>query len=167
LIIGDVDIEVIGLFSRDLASFYSINEISKLLHKSYPYVNKRVNLMIKEGVLCKRNIGSSYLCYLNLSSKKTLALLMMVWSDRQERSKVGLDEGKISPGCSCILCIDKQLIAVSETPIKGTRQLSEEEFDAYLKKEGTKGILPVYGYERYIGAVRSIEGELRMGRLDW
>ena len=88
--------EILGIFDRDIYSLLSINQISKKLHKAYPYINAKVNELIKEGVLNKSQIGRSYLCSLNLNSEKTIALLSLMGTEKKEKilgriknSKVG------------------------------------------------------------------------------
>jgi hypothetical protein len=74
LIGNKLEQEIVGLF-RGLNEHYSINRISSLLNKSYPYIYKKVNFLIEEGVLTKINVGNSHLCSINLSNPKTVVLL--------------------------------------------------------------------------------------------
>ena len=62
---------IIAVFQNNLSNTYSINEISRILKKSYPNINKKSNYFLKEGILKKINIGKSYQCFLNLDSEKT------------------------------------------------------------------------------------------------
>jgi len=69
--------EIIGIFNRNISAFLSINKISKKLRKAYPYINTKVNQLIKEGILNKTVIGKSYLCSINLENDKAIALLIL------------------------------------------------------------------------------------------
>ncbi len=77
--------EIIGIFNRDISSFLSINQISKRLHKAYPYINSKVNSLINEGVLTKFNIGRSYQCSINLNSERAVALLTLNEVEKKEK----------------------------------------------------------------------------------
>jgi len=74
LIGNKLEQEIVNLF-RGLNEQYSINQISSLLNKSYPYIHKKVNFLIEEGVLTKINVGNSHLCSINISNPKTVVLL--------------------------------------------------------------------------------------------
>jgi hypothetical protein len=71
----NIENEIIALYSSNLVNIFSINQISKLLKKKYPYVNKKVGYLIENNVLNKIEVGKSYLCSLNLNNDKTLFLL--------------------------------------------------------------------------------------------
>jgi hypothetical protein len=78
VIVGDVDIEIMQLYSEDPTASYSINRIAQRLGKSYPYVNKRVGLLLEEGVLFKQVVGTTYLCSANLTNDLCIWLLGLV-----------------------------------------------------------------------------------------
>ena len=69
--------EIVSVYDNNIQSFYTINQISKKLKKTYPYINKKVSLMIDESVLNKNVVGNSYLCSLNLNNEKTVMLLTL------------------------------------------------------------------------------------------
>ena len=69
--------EIISVYDKNIYSFYSINQISKKLNKTYPYINKKVSYMIKENILKKYIMGNSYLCSPNLNNEKTVILLTL------------------------------------------------------------------------------------------
>jgi hypothetical protein len=75
---------IISVFQEDLSSTHSINQVSKLLKKSYPLINKKSNFFLKEGVLKKINIGRSYQCFLNMHSDKTKVLMAMNEINKKE-----------------------------------------------------------------------------------
>lgn len=75
LLIGnDFEQEIIALFDS-IKIAYTIHQISTKLKKAYPYVNKKVNEFIEEGIFKKLVVGRSYLCSLNLENEKTIVLL--------------------------------------------------------------------------------------------
>lgn len=78
--------QILGVFCEDLTTPHSINNISKTLHKAYPYINKKINLYIKEGIINKIVIGNSFLCYLNLQNEKTRALLSLLEISNREKN---------------------------------------------------------------------------------
>jgi hypothetical protein len=68
---------IIGVFQENICSAYTLNQISKKLKKAYPYINKKSNYFIKEGVLNKLLVGHSYQCSLNLENEKTKMFMAM------------------------------------------------------------------------------------------
>jgi hypothetical protein len=77
-VIGNkLELEIIGLFNRDINLLLSINQIAKKLNKAYPYINSKVNDLIKEGILNKVEVGRSYLCSINLENEKAIVLLSL------------------------------------------------------------------------------------------
>jgi DNA-binding Lrp family transcriptional regulator len=76
--------EILSIFNRDISSFLSINQISKRLKKSYPYINIKVNQLIEEGVLNKASVGKSYQCSINLNNEKAVALLSLNEVEKKE-----------------------------------------------------------------------------------
>ena len=76
--------DIISLFDSDFKACYSINRISQHLRKAYPYINKKVNQLIAEGILQQTVIGRSHLCSLNLKNPKTRALLALQEVCKQE-----------------------------------------------------------------------------------
>jgi hypothetical protein len=75
---------IINVFQEDLSSTYSINQVSKILKKSYPLINKKSNFFLQEGVLKKINIGRSYQCFLNMHNDKTKVLMALNEINKRE-----------------------------------------------------------------------------------
>lgn len=75
---------IVEVFQDDLSSTHSINQVSKILKKSYPIINKKSNLFLEEGVLKKINIGKSYQCFLDLNSEKARVLMALNEISRKE-----------------------------------------------------------------------------------
>ncbi|TAL51759.1 MAG: hypothetical protein EPN86_06035, partial [Nanoarchaeota archaeon] len=75
---NQLELSIIGLYSDDLTSGFTILQISKLLKKAYPYINRKVNEFISEGILKKTVVGKSYLCHLNIENNQTTILLTLI-----------------------------------------------------------------------------------------
>lgn len=71
---NDFEQEIIALFNA-IKTAYTINQISTKLNKAYPYVNKKVNEFIEDGIFKKLVVGKSYLCSINLANEKAIVLL--------------------------------------------------------------------------------------------
>jgi DNA-binding Lrp family transcriptional regulator len=65
---------ILGLY-RNVNVSYSILQISKKLHTSYPHVYNKVQQLVKQGILTQISVGPSNLCRLNLDNDMTLAML--------------------------------------------------------------------------------------------
>jgi hypothetical protein len=75
---------IINVFQNDLSSTFSINQVSKILNKSYPLINKKSNFFLKEGVLKKINVGKSYQCFLNMTDDNTKVLMAVNEINKKE-----------------------------------------------------------------------------------
>ncbi|MGV8087221.1 MAG: hypothetical protein ACP5N1_06345 [Candidatus Woesearchaeota archaeon] len=75
---------IIEVFQEDLSSTFSINRVSKILGKSYPLINKKSNLFLKEEILKKINVGNSYQCFLNMRNDKTRVLMALNEINKKE-----------------------------------------------------------------------------------
>jgi|GEM_PF-1328922 len=90
---------IVEVFQDDLSSTYSINQVSKILKKSYPIINKKSNFFLKEGVLKKINVGKSYQCFLNLGSDKARVLMAL--------NEIGKKESFIAKGKDSDILMDE------------------------------------------------------------
>jgi hypothetical protein len=68
---------IIEVFQNNLSTTFSINQISKILKKPYPLINKKSNIFLKEEILRKINVGRSYQCFLNMQNDKTKILMVL------------------------------------------------------------------------------------------
>ena len=68
--------EIIRAFSTGLNVELTINQISKLIKKSYAFTNKYTHDLIKKDVLKTKVIGSAILCSLNFDNNATIAALV-------------------------------------------------------------------------------------------
>ena len=75
---------IISVFQENLSSTYIINQVSKILKKSYPLINKKSNFFLQEGILRKINIGRSYQCFLNMQNDKTKVLMAVNEINKRE-----------------------------------------------------------------------------------
>ncbi|HYD03221.1 MAG TPA: hypothetical protein VEC16_02885 [Alphaproteobacteria bacterium] len=74
---------IVAVFQDDLSSTFSINQVSKILKKSYPIINKKSNNLLEEGILRKINVGRSYQCSLNMSNEKARILVALNEIDKK------------------------------------------------------------------------------------
>ncbi len=72
---SDIEQDIIALFDKNLKNVLTINKIASLLNKKYPYVHKKVNELITQGILQKKAIGKAHLCSLNLPEPRTMLAL--------------------------------------------------------------------------------------------
>jgi hypothetical protein len=75
LIGNELEQDIIGLFAKNLKAGYTILQIAKLLGKAYPYINRKVNEFITQGILTKTVVGKSHLCHIDLESSQAKVLL--------------------------------------------------------------------------------------------
>lgn len=87
---------IISVFQEDLSSTYSINQVSKILKKSYPLINKKSNFFLQEGILRKIDIGRSYQCFLNMQSDKTRILMTLNEVKKKEQWLLRNKENELS-----------------------------------------------------------------------
>jgi DNA-binding Lrp family transcriptional regulator len=186
MLIGDVDREIIELFSENVAAFYSINQIAKRLGKKYPYVNKRVSSLLQQGVLRKSVLGNTYLCSVNLACDSAVALLSMVEIGKRDEAAAksealrklvdGTKGGKRGPDLICAMVCGKRLISVSSASQDKRTLLSlrglvsvgvdKETFLKMLRSEGVvRDHIILYGFERYFEMVCEVGEELRFQQI--
>ena len=76
--------EILGTYDHNPVAVYSINQISKRVGKSYPYVNKKVHALIDQGILKRRETGRSHLCSINFANKHAVMLLALNELEKHE-----------------------------------------------------------------------------------
>lgn len=179
--------EIIGLYNEDITALYSINEIAKKLDKAYPYINKKVNSLIKSKILKKTEIGRSYLCTVNLENDEAVWLLVL--NEIQARKKVIRKEKKITRVLDFIhearqaipihlaLKTNNHLVFVVETEedkkiLRKSKTLKEYKTEAHTKAEFLELLLKdktilqdhsiLHGYEKYYQYIREVKGALRI-----
>jgi len=182
MLIGDVDREILELFSEDIAAFYSINQIAKRLGKKYPYLNKRVSSLLEQGILKKSVLGNTYLCSLNLASDSAIAMLSMVEIERREkaaardrslRQLIEQIKSEKREGLVCAVISGSRLIYVCQERLSLPKLTgfasSSVDKAGFLDMLCSSGVIKehtiLYGFEGYFRLVREVEKELRAQQL--
>jgi len=88
MIENKLELEIISLYDSNLLNLLSIKQIAKKLNKKYPYINKKVTELLKEGILKKIVVGKSYLCSLNFENNETVLLLSLLEFQKKRRLDV-------------------------------------------------------------------------------
>ena len=145
---------IISVFQNNLSATFSINEISKILKKSYPNINMKSNYFLKEGVLKKIDIGRSYRCYLNIENEKAkIFMTINELNAREELLQKKPELSKVEPTIMGVLMKNPAKIAM----ISGKRVIivaeNTNQFHNY-----TKNMLPA-GYSISITDVESFKKE--------
>jgi hypothetical protein len=187
---NELEQEIISLYAKDISSLYSINQIAHKLDKKYPYINKKVTLLIKNNIFTKTIIGHSYLCSLNLKNEETVYLLIL---NEIQRKKTEL---KQNPALQEVLdyigkaksLINLQVVLKSNNRIIFVLDKPEEkeQFEKAIVKQAMGGYKTeihtkesflkemlrtkelhekhtiLQGYEKYYDYVREIENELKL-----
>jgi DNA-binding Lrp family transcriptional regulator len=183
MLIGNVDREILELFSEDIAAYYSINEVAKRLGKKYPYINKRVSSLISQGILRKSVLGNTYLCSANLASDSAIALLSLVEVARRDAAAAKnpslrrlLEEMKAGERDSNLICAvlnGNRLISVGNgrlpsLKLKGFSSISVSR-EVFLKMLLSEDIVEehiiIFGFEKYFEMVGGVEKELRARQI--
>jgi hypothetical protein len=101
--------EILRLYADNLVNLFSINQIAKKLSRKYPYINKKVGMLISSGILKKIVVGRSHLCSLNLDNPKTVLALAMAELELQKsipelrRIKQGI--AKLRHDTTLLVCV--------------------------------------------------------------
>jgi DNA-binding Lrp family transcriptional regulator len=186
MLIGEVDREIIGLFSEDIAAYYSINKIAKKLGKKYPYINKRVSSLLEQAILKKSVLGNTYLCSINFGSDSAVAMLSLVEIDKRNSAatknerlgklleQIRAKKREVNIGCAVIsgtrliLVGQDRIVSSDSLSLKGYSYVcaSRKDFLKMLCEEGVvKDHVILYGFERYFEMVGEVEKELRAQQL--
>jgi len=187
---NELEQEIISLYSKDISSFYSINQIANRLGKKYPYINKKVSALIKNKIFKKTIIGRAYLCSLNLENDETIYLLIL---NEIRKKKTELE---LEPNLQKVLeYINKAKRIINlELVIKNKQRIifvlpttkEKEQFEKAIVKEVMQGYriaiqtkedflkqllkdkelqgkhVLLYGYEKYYEYIREVEDELKL-----
>lgn len=187
---NELEQEIISLYSKDISSLYSINQIAHKLGKKYPYINKKITILIKNNIFRKTIIGRSYLCSLNLKNDETIYLLILNEIHKKSR------ELRQNPKLQEVLdylekakkIISLQIVIKSSNRILFVleKQEDKEQFEkaiikqpmgeckteihtkeSFLKellktKELHEKHVILHGYEKYYEYIKEIEDELKL-----
>ena len=169
--------EIIQLYDRNLVNLLSINQISKSLNKKYPYINKKVSQLLKDGIMKKIVVGRSYLCTLDLENPKTVLLLAMFEMNKNKPFMTDnvtefVDKNSIQLSVLCVVEYNKRLLFVVND-LKDRRVIQRAFPDAnVIDKTGFLDILSyekelftdhtvIYGYENFFSLIKMELQELK------
>ncbi len=183
LIGNELELKIIGLYESDLSAGFTILQISKLLGKAYPYINKKVNEFISEEIFRKTVVGKSYLCRLNLGSNQTKILLSLIEIKKLESRLIQdstmsaiLAELNLLRQQFCVLSaaeISGQVVIIGDNlslaqlqekaPLLASRNFvvaSQNELRGVLAKKRASQVL--FGFEQFFTlAAEALEGNIR------
>jgi hypothetical protein len=183
--------EIIDLYSDNPSSLFSINQIATKLGKKYPYINKKVTILVKNNIFKKTIVGRSHLCSLNLQNDETIYLLILNEIKRkkqtfeaasQKATKILSYSSKIAKasGANLVLKIKDEIFFVVDKkeevlPLEKSiipqmlQDLSpvvidRAEFLSRLKKDPKlqEDKIIMLGFEKYYDYIREIEDELKI-----
>lgn len=187
---NELEQDIISLYSKDISSLYSINQIAHKLGKKYPYINKKVTLLIKNNIFKRTIIGRSYLCSLNLKNDETVYLLIL-HEIQKKKAELELDpslQGVLDYVEKARKIINLQLVLKSKDRILFVldRPDEKEQFEKAVVKQAMKDYtteihtkesflkellsskelhekhIILHGYEKYYDYIREIEDELKL-----
>jgi len=170
--------DIISLYDDNLVNLFSINQIAHKLGKKYPYINKKVNQLIKQNILNKTVIGKSYLCSLNFENHKTVLMLCMRQYLKTSKEKAAaevnrfIDEQKMDLSIHCVVSYNNHILFVVEDlrdrrkitrRIKRARVVGKQEFLDLLDEEEAvfRKHAVIYGAERFFELLRIELDELK------
>jgi hypothetical protein len=183
--------EIIDLYSDNPSSLFSINQIATKLGKKYPYINKKVTILVKNNIFKKTIVGRSHLCSLNLQNDETIYLLILNEIKRkketfevasQKAAKILSYSCKVAKasGANLVLKIKDEIFFVVDKkeevlPLEKSiipqmlQDLSpviidRAEFLSRLKKDPKlqEDKIIMLGFEKYYDCIREIEDELKI-----
>ncbi|RMF05834.1 hypothetical protein D6764_03780 [Candidatus Woesearchaeota archaeon] len=76
------ELEIVNLFLKNPLQGRTIRSISLSLSKPYPHIHSHIQLLFEKGILIKRSVGASHLCFANLSSEAGRIALSMASLDK-------------------------------------------------------------------------------------
>ncbi len=187
---NELEQEIISLYSKDISSLYSINQIAHKLGKKYPYINKKVTRLIKNNIFRKTIIGRSYLCSLNLRNEETIYLLILneihkKSSELKQNPKLQevidyVDKAKKLINLQLVLKSKDRILFVLDKPEEKeqfenaiVRQaIKDYKTEIHTKESFLKEMLKtkelhekhtiLHGYEKYYEYIKEIEDELKL-----
>ena len=187
---NELEQEIISLYSKDISSLYSINQIAHKLGKKYPYINKKVTLLIKNNIFRKTIIGRSYLCSLNLKNDETIYLLILneihkKTSELKQNPKLQevidyVNKAKKLINLQLVLKSRDRILFVLDKPEEKEQfekailkqAMKDYKIEIHTKESFLKEMLKtkelhekhtiLQGYEKYYEYIREIEDELKL-----
>lgn len=174
-----LETEIIEIFREDITRLLSINQIAKKLGKSYPYIHKKVNEFIDEGIFKTKKIGNSILCTINLQNEEARAFLIInevlhkkkvLKNNPEIKNKLEeIEELKEKNHIWTVIQNSNHTIIISEEKkeFKGFKVLNKEEFQQQVFKDYSliKDHTILYHHEEYYEIIGEIEDKLRNKQL--
>lgn len=157
--------DIIKVFADNIGGTFSINSLSKALGKAYPYINRKANFFLAQGILRKIDLGNSYQCFLNLKSEKTKIYLMMnelnkrdIYAQRNRLPRIYDDR--------LTIVYAGEMYIVSDEPVKNSRHkvISGRKLIEMLIA-GPKDIVVVNNIERYVSILSELGDEILLKGL--
>ncbi len=177
MIENSLELGIIALYDDNLVNLFSINSISKQLGRKYPYINKKVTSLLKQGILKKIVIGKSYMCSLNFDNDKTILLLQMLELQKKARLDTGkidrfIGQTRLRMTLHCVLEFDRRLVFVVENlgdrrelqrEFKNCTVVDKKEFLGLIADEKRlfTGHTVIYGAERFFELLKIELDELK------
>jgi predicted nucleotidyltransferase len=90
-----LELRIIDLLARNTERKFTINEIAKSLEEYYSFVHRTINKLIKDCVIIKEKAGRSYLCSINLSDEKAIALIQLSEIEKRDEFYISNKELKV------------------------------------------------------------------------
>ncbi len=81
----NLTLDILGLFACSPAQALTIHKISKLLKRTYPFVHKKVNRLVEEGILQRKIVGRAHEVLPNLKKEKTRLLFALNAQQQKEK----------------------------------------------------------------------------------
>ena len=155
-------LEIIRIFSEEFARELTINQIAKLLKKSYAFTNRYTHELIASKILNKKIVGSSILCSLNMRNEETIGTLVLnsiiKRKDFFDKSRQNVNVPSVSPffgGCLFISKNKKYALVQNEISVEEKKKLdgavliSFEEFRKNVRELDFKSLVICHGHELF------------------
>jgi hypothetical protein len=157
---------------------YSINEIARLLHRTYPYVHKKVTELLKDGILSEVALGNVRLCSINLANDDAILLLALNASKKKQiflKKNAKLQTVVLAlstlKGMRTMVSNGQDLFLVADEPLVlsavHAKIMTCGEFQDYyvVHKDQRKDLIVLSSFESYFLLLKDIQGKLRMEQL--
>lgn len=169
--------EIIRAFIDNPDKKLTINQISKLIKRSYFFTNTNARKLIQEGVLNKEIIGHSILCSLNFNNDKTIGLLItnsMKKKNNTEAKDKRIKDAQIlinelkSKTIIYTAFLKDKLVIVAENELEAARLLQSKDLKNLeieiigkenFSKEHLINSIIIYGFEEFWRLVHEKRGK--------
>lgn len=168
--IDEMKLRIVETVSRLPFEYFTVEKIRESVNgkTSYPTTHRKVDSLVKEGILSKSMYGMASQIKINIKNEKTISLLSLI-----ETKKFELFFGKLKGALSTsIREITKdtgnipefKCVLIFGSYAKGT-QARESDIDILIIYEPSK-FIPKEGYEQYIRDIKSsMTGIIKVNEL--